>query len=173
MSVRIQNLLDPATLRAANVNPISYLATDYLNHFNEVIMLLGLVPDMPDLLEEVKLWQPKSYARHFCDSNFKGRDVAVAAYDAAPRSVRQRFDSVVASADTLLLDTIDRIGRLPPDDPGFKIEVEDAVNALHALVERASGIVNAAEIASEVDEEIDECDPNAAQNAIDALFDAA
>jgi len=173
MSVRTQNLLDPASLRAANVNPVSYLATDYLNHFNEVIMLLGLVPDMPDLLEEVKLWQPKSYARHFVDSNFQGRDVAVAAYEAAPRPVRQRFDSVVASADTLLLDTIDRIGRLSPEAPSFKIEVEDAVNALHALVERASGIVNSAEIASEVDEEIDECDPHAAQNAIDALFDAA
>ncbi|MDP3655070.1 MAG: hypothetical protein Q8R67_25705, partial [Rhodoferax sp.] len=35
-----------ALLRAANINPRTGLATDYLNHFNEAIMLLEMVPDM-------------------------------------------------------------------------------------------------------------------------------
>ena len=36
-----------ARLRAANINPRTGLATDYLNHFNEAIMLLEMIPDMP------------------------------------------------------------------------------------------------------------------------------
>ncbi|MEO8318885.1 MAG: hypothetical protein ABI561_11235, partial [Bradyrhizobium sp.] len=37
-----------AQLKAANINPRTGLATDYLNHFNEAIMLLEMVPDMPE-----------------------------------------------------------------------------------------------------------------------------
>lgn len=35
-------------LRVANINPRTGLATDYLNHFNEAVMLLEMVPDMPE-----------------------------------------------------------------------------------------------------------------------------
>ena len=52
-------------LRAANINPRSGLATDYLNHFNEAIMLLEMVPDMPECAEDFLTWTPLSYAEHF------------------------------------------------------------------------------------------------------------
>ena len=35
------------------INPSTLLATDYLNHFNEVIMTVDMVPDMPELFDEV------------------------------------------------------------------------------------------------------------------------
>ena len=41
-----------ARLRAANINPHTGLATDYLNHFNEAVMLLEMVPDMPECAED-------------------------------------------------------------------------------------------------------------------------
>ena len=40
--------------RGSNVNDQTLLATDYLNHFNEVVMLLEMLPDMPEMLDEVK-----------------------------------------------------------------------------------------------------------------------
>ncbi len=58
-----------AELMAANINPRTGLATDYLNHFNEAIMLLELIPDMPDCYELFLEWQPLSYAEHFIKSN--------------------------------------------------------------------------------------------------------
>ena len=30
------------------VHPVTGLATDYLNHYNEIVMLLDLVPSMPE-----------------------------------------------------------------------------------------------------------------------------
>src|SRR5256886_5047348 len=36
-----------ARLRTANINPRTGLATDYLNHCNEAIILLEMIPDMP------------------------------------------------------------------------------------------------------------------------------
>ena len=49
-----------AELRAANINPRTGLATDYLNHFNEAIMLLEMIPDMPDCAEDFLTWRPLS-----------------------------------------------------------------------------------------------------------------
>ena len=60
-----------ALLRAANINPRTGLATDYLNHFNEAIMLLEMVPDLPECADDFLEWQPLSYAEHFTASNFK------------------------------------------------------------------------------------------------------
>jgi hypothetical protein len=47
-------------LRVANINPRTGLATDYLNHFNEAVMLLEMVPDMPECAEDFLTWSPLS-----------------------------------------------------------------------------------------------------------------
>ena len=39
---------DRAELQAANINPRTGLATDYLNHFNEAVMLLEMIPAYPE-----------------------------------------------------------------------------------------------------------------------------
>src|SRR5271167_4922918 len=72
-----------AALRAANINPRTGLATDYLNHFNEAIMLLEMIPDMPECAEDFLTWSPLSYCEHFMASNFKARDLAIEAYEQA------------------------------------------------------------------------------------------
>ncbi len=43
-------------------------ATDYLNHFNEIVMTLEMIPDMSELLEEAQTWLPKGYREHLGDS---------------------------------------------------------------------------------------------------------
>src|SRR5947208_13389129 len=91
-----------ADLRAANINPRTGLATDYLNHFNEAIMLLEMIPDMPECAEDFLTWCPLSYCEHFMASNFKARDLAIEAYEAADARVRIEFDNI-ASAMTLIL----------------------------------------------------------------------
>src|SRR6202453_233333 len=82
-----------ARLRAANINPRTGLATDYLNHFNEAIMLLEMIPDMPECAEDFLGWQPLSYREHFSASHFKTRDLAIEAYDSADAGVRVEFDN--------------------------------------------------------------------------------
>ena len=68
-------------LAEANINPATGLATDYLNHFNEAVMLLEMLPSCPECLEDFLAWRPLSYREHFEGSHFKGRDLAIAAYE--------------------------------------------------------------------------------------------
>ena len=94
---------DVALLLKANINPVSLLATDYLNHFNEAVMLLELIPDMPDMLEDAKRWAPKPYKQHFRDSGFMAKDLVCAAYDRAPECFRVPFDLTVRTINRRIL----------------------------------------------------------------------
>ena len=91
-----------AQLRAANINPRTGLATDYLNHFNEAIMLLEMIPDMPECAEDFLDWQPLSYREHFTASNFKARDLAIAAYESADAGIRAEFDNITSAMTSIL-----------------------------------------------------------------------
>ena len=73
------NAARAAELKAANINPRTGLATDYLNHFNEAVMLLEMIPDIPECVEDFLQWHPLSYAEHFTASNFAARDLAISA----------------------------------------------------------------------------------------------
>ena len=66
-------------LQGTNINTSTLLATDYLNHFNEVIMLIEMVPDMTDIIEDVLAWQPRTYVQYFADSGFQDQDLAIEA----------------------------------------------------------------------------------------------
>src|SRR6201985_2192351 len=77
-----------AALRTANINPQTGLATDYLNHFNEAIMLLEMIPDIPECADDFLNWSPLSYAEHFWASNFKARDLAIEAYESSAPDIR-------------------------------------------------------------------------------------
>lgn len=89
-----------------NINPVSFLATDYLNHYNEVFMLLEMVPDMPDMIEELEEWKPKTYSEHFNETNFTGKDVAIKAYEVCPDHIKLPFDMLVAKLDQHILTTV-------------------------------------------------------------------
>lgn len=86
-------------LRAANINSETGLATDYLNHFNEVVMLMEMLPDMSDCAEDVLEWKSASYCEHFEQSAFKDKDLAVLAYSAAPRQVRVHLETLILQID--------------------------------------------------------------------------
>ena len=94
--------LTQAALLAANINPQTGLATDYLNHFNEAIMLLEMIPTIPECAGELSEWQPLTYRQHFEASNFKGRDLAIDAYEAADADLRARLDYYTDSMTAIL-----------------------------------------------------------------------
>src|SRR5881397_1833223 len=98
-------LIDPARaeqLRAANINPRTGLATDYLNHFNEAVMLLEMIPDMPECAEDFLAWHPQTYREHFMASNFKARDLAIQAYDSTDAIIRAEFDNITTAMTSIL-----------------------------------------------------------------------
>src|SRR5579862_7853758 len=100
--VAADNSARAAELSAANINPRTGLATDYLNHFNEAVMLLEMIPDVPECAEDFLGWQPLSYAEHFTASNFKARDLAIEAYNTADVRVRTEFDNITSAITSIL-----------------------------------------------------------------------
>jgi hypothetical protein len=132
-----------AQLRAANINPRTGLATDYLNHFNEAIMLLEMIPDMPECAEDFLGWQPLSYCEHFTASNFKARDLAIEAYDQAEPGIRADFDNIT-SAMTSILTAVGTAMREAKQDKTRATLAEQATGWVKPLVAQAGGIINGA-----------------------------
>lgn len=97
-----EGALTPERLRAANIHPETGLATDYLNHFNEVVMLLEMLPDMPEAAEDVLAWAPADYETHFERSGFAGRALAIAAWRAAVPAIREGLETVVSRLDAAI-----------------------------------------------------------------------
>jgi hypothetical protein len=54
-----------ASLTEARINPATGLATDYLNRFNEAVMLLDMLSSCPEFREDFLAWEPMSYREHF------------------------------------------------------------------------------------------------------------
>jgi len=130
-----------ALLRAANINPRTGLATDYLNHFNEAVMLLEMIPDMPECADDFLGWQPLSYAEHFTASNFKARDLAISAYNSADPVIRAEFDNIT-SAMTSILTAVSAAMREVKQDKTRATLANQATGWVKPLVMLAGGIIN-------------------------------
>lgn len=146
-----------AKVAGTNISAQTLLATDYLNHFNEIIMLLEMVPDMPDCLDEAKEWQPKGYQDHFRDSTFSDRELAIEAYAHVPSKFRKPFEDILAQMNQHVFETIDRLQKII-DEGGHEEMLKDAARIgsrnVQLLMDRASAVIHGSDRAmdqSEID----------------------
>jgi hypothetical protein len=130
-----------ALLQAANINPRTGLATDYLNHFNEAIMLLEMIPDMPECAEDFLSWHPLSYAEHFTASKFKARDLAISAYDSADPAIRAEFDNLTSAMTSILSAVSAAMGEARQDKTRATLAGQ-ATGWVKPLVAMAGGVIN-------------------------------
>src|SRR5262245_54037562 len=105
--VAARGTVEPVRFEGTNINPVTLLATDYLNHFNEAIMLLEMLPMAPDCKEDFLAWRPMSYCEHFAASRFKARDLAIAAYEVADLIFRRPLDQIADQMNLILIETRD------------------------------------------------------------------
>jgi hypothetical protein len=153
-----------AQLRAANINPRTGLATDYLNHFNEAVMLLEMVPDIPECAEDFLAWTPLTYPEHFTHTNFKARDLVIEAYEMAEPSIRSRFDHLTRTMTDILLAVGAAMREATQDKTRAKL-ARQADEWLKPLIAQAGGIINGEiEIDLAPVSEVDEVD------AVDAIM---
>jgi len=129
------------TLSVANINPVTWLATDYLNHFNEAVMLLDLCASDPACLTELLAWQPKSYREHFAASSFADRHVALAAYEAADPAARHDLETLSSTMSAVLQATcVAMRAQLTADDS--RALAMSVTRALRPLIARAGAVIN-------------------------------
>ncbi len=158
-----QGALSADALRAANINPDTGLATDYLNHFNEVVMLMEMLPDMPDCAEDVLDWEPVDYCGHFLQSGFKDKDLAVQAYAASPNAIRAHLETLILQINAEVLDAQDAL-RAGTDGETCTRIARLATDEIKPLIGAASGAIH-----GRIDGEDNFCD-DTAQADVDALF---
>ncbi len=129
---------------AANINEKTLLATDYLNHFNEFVMVVDLIPDMPDCLEDAEAWQPKTYQDHFRDSAFSAKELAIEAYDHSPAEYRDQFESLVDMINTLIPKGLDRIRSAIDEGNNDRVGFEcgNTSKMLQQLMDIVSAVIN-------------------------------
>jgi hypothetical protein len=130
-----------AELVAANINPRTGLATDYLNHFNEAVMLLEMIPDIPECAEDFLAWSPLSYCEHFMASNFKAKDLAISAYESADPDIRAEFEQITDTMTSILTAVGTGMREANQDKTRAKL-AEQAIGWLKPLVSVAGGVIN-------------------------------
>jgi hypothetical protein len=126
----------------ANVNPRTGFATDYLNHFNEAIMLLELLTEGSECLDDFFAWQPKKYDEHFTTSKSKHRKVALAAYADADPVLRERLDTLADSMNQILMATREVMRQ---GDANYGAVANLAVRWVRPLLVRTSAVINGIE----------------------------
>jgi hypothetical protein len=147
-------------VKGKNINQETLLATDYLNHFNEIVMLIDMVPSMLECIEDAKAWAPKSYEEHFQDSVFADKDLAILAYQNAPAQYREPFDDTVAAMNNLVAEGLTAIEASIATGEAGRIELaaSEVSRQLQSRIDRCSAIINGHT------EKLD-------QSAVDELFD--
>lgn len=129
------------------VNPASGLANDYLNLFNEVVMLIEQLPSMPELIEDLLAWRPKSYRDYFTASPLPGGQSAIEVYEQLDTAFKAAFDTAVAELDRQATAAVVQIRRhlrtkTNTDPEGLAALCEKSGVALRETLEKANTIVN-------------------------------
>lgn len=140
---------DSLEVRAsALVNPKSGVANDYLNHFNEILLLIENLPVLlPDMIDEIMAWRPVSYREYFTHSPLPGSAAALEVYETLNEDFKQDFEGMVRLLDSMILHSIKIIasnrkedGMIDADEIG---EVCERISAeLRVILDRTANLVN-------------------------------
>lgn len=127
-----------------HIHDQTYLATDYLNHFNEIVMLIEMLPELPDVYADIVAWEPVSYAAHFSKSGFAYAELAIEAYKNAPPDIKALFDALISDIDQSvitgrqeLLEAFDK-----KDNTTLTQRAAELSYDLRKMIDRASAIIN-------------------------------
>ena len=141
-----------------NINPVTGLSTDYLNHFTEALMALEMAADIPECLDDLKAWRPKSYADHFEQSRFKNRAVVIDFYRVAEPALRRQVDWLSDAINGLLIEAIETA----TDPAAVAATAQHATAAVRPLMAELADLINGT-----ADKPVER---RSSQAAIDAMF---
>lgn len=125
------------------IDPVTGLATDFLNQFNEVAMMLDMLAADPSLIEDIERWEARDYATHFAGSGFTDCHLILEAYALSPSLTRRRFEQMYRDLVDTLANGLAFIancraagatGALPPTARALGREVREHLDRLNTLI---------------------------------------
>jgi hypothetical protein len=136
------------------VNPLTGLANDYLNVFNEILLLLEFLPSMPEMTDDALAWQPRGYCEYFEQSTIPGARAALQAYHRVDPTVRARFESILARLTEIALCAQRMLAEesVRPDYPESIVKpCEDTADAMRVGLAYVARFINEGAAASSND----------------------
>jgi len=127
-----------------NINEATLIASDYLNHFHELVMLLEAIGSEPkEFADDLLSWRPLTYEEHFSASGFRDKNLAIAAYRRAPSHIRARFDEAVARLHGEALTIVGEVAaELGKGNKRLNKVCAKATQRLCVLIDEANAIAN-------------------------------
>jgi hypothetical protein len=152
-----------------NINEATLLASDYLNHFHELVMLFEAIASEPQsFADDLLSWRPLTYEEHFLESGFRDKNLAIAAYRRAPPRIRARFDEAVARLHGEALTLVAEVASELSGSKRLDKTCASAAARLRVLIDEANAIANGETLPDRKDP--DTIGDVGGQAAIDALF---
>jgi hypothetical protein len=141
--------IEESLRQASNlVNPASGIANDFLNQYNEILLLVENLPVLiPEMVEELMAWKPKNYREYFETSPLPGGDIAIKIYQSLNPSFRNLFEAHVQSINAFANTAISVIGDQQHATHDLSHEYIEAFcseisKILRAEIEKANDFVN-------------------------------
>jgi hypothetical protein len=117
------------------------LSTDYLNRYNEALMLLEMAAMDPTMVDDLAAWRPLGYVAHFEQANLRCGPGAIAAYHGLSHLSRTAFENLCTTMDRLVKSVVEALQRMKaPEDAVFVIQI--ALGSFKSLLSRATAFIN-------------------------------
>jgi len=130
------------------VNPNSGIANDYLNQYFEILLLIENLPSLlPEMVEELLAWKPKTYDEYFQSSPLPGSAIAINIYHSLDKNFRKKFEAQIAKLNKLSNKAIKILGKQKRQSGELLSEDVELIcktisTKLRANIEIATNLVN-------------------------------
>lgn len=118
------------------------LSTDFLNRYNEALMLIELAVDDHGIVEDLKAWRSITYREHFETSPLRCAPSALAAYEDVSPARRAGFEALCVAMTRLVATATALLSDKPAGLDAATI-AEVAGEALRRQIGRATQFINA------------------------------
>lgn len=146
-SAAAARIAELALAASTGIDPISGLASDFLNQFNEISMLLDMASEDIELLEDLSDWSPRDYVAHFEASNFRDSSMVLEAYGLCPSETRARFDSLSGELGDVINAGLGAIASHPGDPARAEAQSQALAADVRARIDALSAIIHPTESA--------------------------
>lgn len=134
------------------VNPSTGLANDYLNVFNEILLLIEFLPTMPEMTDEALAWRPRGYLEYFEQSPLPGAQEVMQAYARVDPEVRVHFETILARLTEMVTEALEKVSaeQASPDYPDtIAKSCEDTALAMRSHLGLIMVLINEGHVATE------------------------
>ena len=143
--------IDPSDLAARAaclINPASGIANDFLNHYNEILLMVENLPVLlPEMVDELMQWRPTTYIEYFQKSPLPGGSHALSRYQQIAPAARLRFEVLVVQLNAKAVEIVAKISAHRRADGSIEADEVAGFCAvasvdLRALLDTAADFVN-------------------------------